>query len=212
MLTLDHNYNDFSGTKRIMRMVFSGFFRKNDGSALIEFAIVAPVFLLILFGVTEFGLFMYHKITVERIAVEVSRIASIAKTADSGACSGTANQSEYITCIVREKSHALINGDRVQVQIGRVADGGTSLPDICLDDPVNPSSAPATCTVYEDVDGNGIYRGAAASNYGGNGDTIEVRISYPWSVQFPLLKNYFGSASNKGITMITASTTIKNEP
>jgi hypothetical protein len=193
-------------------MVFSRFFRKNDGSALIEFAIVAPVFLLILFGVTEFGLFMYNKITVERIAVEVSRIASIAKTVDSGSCSGTSNQSEYITCIVREKSSALINGDRLQVQIGRVADGGTSLPDICLDDSANPSSAPATCNLYEDVDGNGVYRGSAASNYGGNGDTIEVQISYPWSVQFPLLNSYFGSASNKGIAMIAASTTIKNEP
>lgn len=198
--------------KQVMPMFSSGFFHKNDGSAIIEFAIVAPVFLLLLFGVTEFGLFMYHKITVERVAVEISRMASIGKTADGGACSGTNNQLAFITCIVRDKSHALINGDRVQVQVGTLAAGGTSIPDICLDDSANPSSTPATCTTYEDVDGNGVYRGAEASNFGGNGDTVEVRISYPWSVQFPLLKKYFGSAANKGIVMITASTIIKNEP
>ncbi len=200
--------------KYIKRFIPSAFMRKNDGSAIIEFAVVAPVFFLIMFGVTEFGFYMYQRITIERIAVEVSRIASITKTSDGpgGACPDTTDQIGYITCIVKSKASALINGDRVQVQVGTLAAGGTSVPDICLDDASNPSSAPATCTIYEDVDGNGSYKGAGASDAGTYGDTIEVRISYPMSVMFPIMRDYIGSPGHKGIVMISSSTIIRNEP
>ena len=190
---------------------YSRFLRKNDGSAIIEFAIVAPVFFLLFFGVTEFGLFMYHRITIERIAVEVSRISSIGKFSDS-VCSGFTNRKDYITCVVKNKASALINGNKVQVQINTLVAGGTTTPDICLDDALNPTSAPATCIVYEDVNGSGTYNGSASSNLGTAGEVIEVRISYPWVVQFPLAGRFFGSAAHKGIAMITAATTIKNEP
>ena len=187
------------------------FFRKNDGATIIEFAIVAPIFFLIMFGMIEFGLFMYHRTTVERIAVEISRLVSIGKTVDS-VCSGTKTQLEFINCVVEDRSSALMNGDRLQVQVKTLADGGTTVPDICLADPENPSSAPETCTIYEDVDGNGVYRGSSTSNFGANGDAVEIRLSYPWAVKFPLMSDYFGSADNKGIVMISASTIIKNEP
>jgi Flp pilus assembly protein TadG len=193
------------------KLSFFRLFRKSDGSAIIEFALIAPVFFLLFFGVTEFGLFMYHKMAIERIAVDISRAASIGKVSDaSGPCSTTTTQLDYINCTVREKSAGLINGDRIKTQVQILA-VGTTVPDICLDDINNPNSDVATCTIFEEVNGTAGYQGAAASSFGVNGQVMEVLIYYPWTVQIPLLNNFFGSAENKGISMISASTIIRNE-
>ncbi len=207
--------------KYIKKPVFSGFFRKNDGATIIEFALVAPIFFLIMFGMMEFGLFMYHKITVERIAVDISRVSSIGNISDSTCPTDPAKPSkerqiDYIKCIVREKSKALINGDRILVQIANLSSGaGAKIPDICLDDPKNPSSDPATCNIFEDVDGDGVYKGGASdtgsTNAEGVGDVIEVRISYPWTIQMPLMSKFFTNSMLNGVVMISESTIIRNE-
>ncbi len=210
--------------KYIKRPVFSGLFRSNDGATIIEFAVVAPVFFLIMFGMMEFGLYMYHKITVERIAVDVSRISSIQKISDSSCPTDTSKttkerQIDYIKCVVKEKSSALINGDRTQVQIANLSAGETSkAPDICLNDPEHPSSETPKedCKIYEDVDGDGNYTPSGGINTGstnvaGVGDVIEVRISYPWSIQMPFMSQFFGGPAHNGVVMISESTIIRNE-
>ncbi len=201
-----------------LHFFYSRFLRRNDGSAIIEFALVAPIFFLLFFGVIEFGLYTYHQIAVERIAAEVARTASIGKIGDSGCpASPTGTDSEkqllYIKCVVKRMAAGLINGDRIEVLVNDLAAGGTpSAPDICIEDTLPiPSSAPATCDKYEDVNGDGKYNGADASNAGVRGGTIQVRILYPFSVQFPIMSQYFGSGHN-GISMITAATVIRNEP
>ncbi|MEQ1790640.1 MAG: hypothetical protein ABL857_09385 [Rickettsiales bacterium] len=142
-------------------------------------------------------------------------MASIGKSSNS-VCSGLPTRESYIRCIVKDKASVLINGNRTEVQIQSLTAGGTTVPDICFD--VNPpSSAPATCAVYEDVDGSGPpYNGLAASNAGTAGQLIEVRISYPWSVQIPLLNKFFKTTDSQGnernVLMITAATVVKNEP
>lgn len=208
--------------KYIKRPVFSGLFRSNDGATIIEFAVVAPVFFLIMFGMMEFGLYMYHKITVERIAVDVSRISSIQKISDSSCPTDTSKttkerQIDYIICVVKEKSSALINGDRTQVQIANLSAGDSAkTPDICLDNPEKPTSEPVTCTIFEDVDGDGVYTHAGgidtgSTNVAGVGDVIEVRISYPWSIQMPFMSQFFGGPAHNGVVMISESTIIRNE-
>lgn len=192
----------------------SGFLRKNDGSAIVEFALVAPLFFLLVFAMLEFGLFLYSKIIVENIALEITRTASIGKTTDAE-CNGLSTREAYIKCLVEKRSSVLINGDRTQVQITVVNQGSTIVPDICFDtDP--PSSAPANCTVYQEVNNQADYQGAQASNAGNAGQIIEARISYPWSVLMPLVGQFFQRTDNKGnarnVVMITASTVIRNEP
>lgn len=188
-----------------------GIVYKNDGSAIIEFAIVAPLFFLIFFGVTEFGLYMYHKVVIESIAVDVSRIAAIGKESDS-VCNGLSSRVEYVKCVVKNKTYGLVNRDKIIIQSNTISSGGALPPDICMDDPNNPSSEPATCTIYEEINGSGGYQGAGSVKLGSAGELIEFRVSYPWKVQFPLLGQFFGSSAHKGISMITAATAIKNEP
>lgn len=198
-----------------MAVLHLGFFRKNDGSAIVEFALVAPLFFLLVFAMLEFGLFMYSKMIVENIALEITRAASIDNRDDAGCSVSHPKREDYLACLVKKKASVLIHGDEMQVEFKVVKDGVTVPPDICFD--TNPpTSTPATCTVYEEVNGEVGYQGAQISNAGKSGEVIEVRISYPWSVLMPLAGQFFQRTDNEGntknVVMITASTVIRNEP
>jgi Flp pilus assembly protein TadG len=55
---------------------------RSRGQALVEFAIVLPVFLLVLFGLIEFGYMLYSQMTVSNAAREAARAAVV----DPDAC------------------------------------------------------------------------------------------------------------------------------
>lgn len=197
-----------------MKRKLLNFIYKNDGATIIEFAVVAPLFFLLVFALVEFGMILYSKVIIEGIALEVTRTASLGKPNDAQ-CSNSKSREDYIKCFVKYKSAVLINGDKTQVQILRIGDGGTSVPDICFD--TNPpSSDQDKCDVYQEVNGKAGYQGIQASNLGVGGQVIEVRISYPWSILMPLVGEFFKTTDNKGNSrnsfMVTASTVIRNEP
>lgn len=200
----------------------TAFFSNESGTAIIEFAIIAPVFFLIFFGLFEFGLFMFHKVVLENIAVEVSRIVSLGGKS-SPACLGKVTREDFIKCVVTDKAQVLINPSQVQVQVVKAtAPNKSTSPDICLDDPNNPSSTVLACTQYQELNGTAGYQGIADSDAGLKSDIVEVRITYPWKVQLPLLNEYFSApvynsvtgvtTTQKGYLSITAVTVIKNEP
>ncbi len=194
------------------------FIRDQRGATILEFAVVAPVFFFIIMGILEFGLFMFHKVVIESITMQVSREASLTRTSGSGACSGTTDRYAYIRCYVREKAGYLINGEQVEVNINTVAQGGTRVADICLNvDP--PSSTVATCVGppgWEEVNGIPGYQSTTGSAPGAAGELIEVRVSYPWRVLVPFMSQLIGTqrddGSRTGVVMITSSTVFRNEP
>jgi hypothetical protein len=191
--------------------------KNTNGATIVEFAIVAPIFFLIILGIIEFGLYMFHRVTLEAIVMQAGREASLGRSSVAGgACSGTNDSVSYIQCYVRAKSAALFHGEEVTFNINRVA-AGTVVPDICLDNPSNPSSRPATCTFYDNVNGIPDYQGASSNNVtGAAGELIEVRVNYPWRILIPFAGQYFGNRDaqgrNTGVALITTSTVIKNEP
>lgn len=203
-------------------MQLRNFIRNTSGASIIEFAIVAPVFFLLIMGIIEYGLFMFHKVAIESITMQVGREASLNSSSGYSTCNGGSDRYAYIRCYVREKSSGLINNEQVEVSINAVANGGTRSYDICLTD---PPSSPPTCPVtfgYEDVNRNGVYDPpATANNPGGAGELIEVRVSYPWHVLVPFMSQIIGSMqpskngeprTRSGVVMITSSTVFRNEP
>lgn len=194
--------------------------RDRRGASILEFALIAPIFFLLIMGILEFGLFMFHKVVIESITMQVGREASL-NTSAGTTCAGGNDRLTYIRCYVREKSAFLINGEQTQVTINTVAQGGTRVSDICLD--VDPPRSTPTCSgSYEDVNGNNVYDPPAVNNsVGAPGDLIEVRVSYPWQVLVPFMKYFIGSSQataegeapkRTGVVMITSSTVFRNEP
>lgn len=70
--------------------------RSDRGAALVEFGIVAPLLLILLFGVVEFGLLFGRKLDVSQGAREGARLASVNFQTTSGS-SGATQSSEIVT-------------------------------------------------------------------------------------------------------------------
>lgn len=69
-----------------------------QGQTLVEFAIVLPIFLLIVFSVIQFGFLMGGQDAVTNAAREATRYAStlpVANTTDAGSCSSGTGQKAY---------------------------------------------------------------------------------------------------------------------
>ena len=51
--------------------------RRSRGQSLVEFAVVFPIFILILFGIIEFGFMLYSQMTVSNAAREAARVSVV---------------------------------------------------------------------------------------------------------------------------------------
>lgn len=60
--------------------------RRQHGQALVEFSLVIPVFLLLLFGIIDFGRFVYTANGLNQAAREAARVGSVSIRTE---CSGT---------------------------------------------------------------------------------------------------------------------------
>lgn len=74
------------------KWIQNSLFKKNDGVAAVEFAIVLPLLLLILFGIINFGVLLYDQAVITNAAREGARWASINAQIDQASgspCSST---------------------------------------------------------------------------------------------------------------------------
>ena len=200
--------------------------RQCCGATIIEFAIVAPVFLLLLGAIVEYGLYMFHSVAIESAVMQAARTASIGKTQSStGPCAATRDRAEYIQCYVKDRTSNLINADAISIQANTVANGGLGsvvMPDICMTNPTTTGSTCPTGTPWLEVNGINGYQGGSGltmASMGNAGDLVEIRVNYPWRVQIPFMKSFFGcrgdqqqAGCQQGVAMIAAATVLKNEP
>lgn len=113
--------------------------RSERGAALIEAALVTPVFLMVVFSLFEFGLLFRTKLTVENASREGARAASI-----------QGNDAEADYYIVRTVEHALAAIDLQQLQylvVFRATGVDDSLPAACA-----TSSQAGLCNRYTAAD------------------------------------------------------------
>ncbi len=67
--------------------------RNESGQSLVEFTIVLLPLLLVLFGIIEFGLIMFQKVSIEHDAREAGRLAAVNDPAGKTAATGV-----FFTC------------------------------------------------------------------------------------------------------------------
>ncbi len=184
--------------------LFTRFTRQTEGATIIEFALVAPLFFLILMGTVEFGLLRFSQVAIEAAVAQASRAASIGTNASG------CDRACTVRALVQEKTRGLINAGEVSVAATLVGTGVTSEPDICLTDP--PSTPPAcpksVAENYQDTNNNGRYDPPGNLSLGNAGDLVELRVSFPWKVQMPFASYLF----KNGVYMISSTTIFRNEP
>ena len=189
-------------------------FRHTGGATAVEFAVVATMFFTLFMGVIEYGLFMMTQVAIEGAVTQAGRAGSISTL-------GGLDRVTAVQNLVEEKTHGLINAGSVAVTTGVVetangasGSGAGAAPDICEPagaDPF-PCSPTRPCPPGTPFIPGGapdaVCTGPASTSVGGPGDIVEIRVSYPWKVLFPILGQFFG---NHGVVIIQSTTVVKNE-
>ncbi|HLY14312.1 MAG TPA: TadE/TadG family type IV pilus assembly protein [Candidatus Limnocylindrales bacterium] len=138
--------------------------RRSRGQALVEFAIVLPVFLLVLSGVLDFGFLLYGRMTA------INAIKEVAQCGSTGQCTVDSAGNSISWSAMQAKA----------IAIG-TADGLTVTPTFTCEAQVGTS--PITWTTCNPAPG------ALMSSLGGPvpGDAVLVTATYQYQTFFPLL-------------------------
>lgn len=170
------------------------FLRDRRAVAAIEFAIVFPVFLFVVFFIMELSLICFSAITIENAVAESTRLAKVSLT--SGASLNDTIRNE-----IQNRSYGLINPARLTI-VSTVAPNA-SLPadynDIagedCVDDVTQLIIGKCPCAsgdILIDSNGNGTCDapgavGGSSLDTGRPGDIVRYTVTYRWRVLTPLV-------------------------
>lgn len=77
-------------------MAISDFIKKQKGASAIEFAIVLPLFMVLVFGIIEFGVIMYDKAVITNASREGARFGILFDVADTSDAAIQAKVTEFI--------------------------------------------------------------------------------------------------------------------
>lgn len=160
--------------------------RDDSGSAAVEFAFVAPVFFMLLFGIIEGGLMFFGQGLLINATQDAARLIRTGQAQNGGMSKADFAQQ---VCNGIDKLLSCANLE-VDVQAYPAGFGGT---------PANP------------LDGNGDpVAGQNNYNTGGACDVVVVRSFYQYKVLTPLVSPLL--TGGKGYRYLLAAAAIRNEP
>ena len=144
------------------------YFRRNvarfgaarDGATAVEFALIAPAFLAMLFAIIETTLFLFAQATLQNAAVEAGRQFMTGQVQNAGT-----TQSNFKTNTVCPMLSALFNCNNVQIDVATYSSFSSAV-----------TSAPAL------YDANGALITTGIWDPGTQGDVMVVQIAYPWQI------------------------------
>jgi Flp pilus assembly protein TadG len=150
---------------------------RTRGQALVEFALVIPFFLLVLFGIVDMSRFVYESNALNEVAREAARQGTVAwRPVD---CNGL----DRVACV-----KAL-----VQHRITAVGVASTDITVVCYRVPSN-GTKPA----------DGAQADTCGATWQG-GDLVRVQISTRFSLLTPLIAQFLAPTVNGNATWVTVS-------
>ncbi len=158
---------------------------REDGTAAIEFALVAAPFLALMFAILETGLVFFAGQTLETVAANSARLIL---TGQSQSMSQTTFNTNVCAKVV-----AMFDCNLIMLDVktySNFSGASTSLP----------------------VDSNGnVQSGGFTFQQGGPGDIVVMRLMYPWPVWMSLLGFSLSNMSGSK-RLLMATVAFRNEP
>jgi len=164
--------------------------RANRGSAAIEFALIAPVFFLFLFGIIETGVIYFGTAMVQNATDDTARMIR------TGQLSGTLTSDELVTQVCSEIKGLITAAsckNNLQVDLRSYTNFGDSSypsvtkPDGTIDTTKLKVEAAADCSV------------------------VLFRTFYPWTIMTPLMSTLIENTQT-GQYILSASAAFRTEP
>ena len=186
-----------------VRPFLQSFKDSQAGVSAIEFALIAPTLMLLIFGIIEYALIM----TVYNVMESSTSISS--RLGKTGYAAQGITRAQTIINAITTRAGTVIDADALTVtskfykQYDQIND-----PEPYVD--TNGNGSRDNGESYTDINGNGQWDSdMGASGYGSAGDVVVYKVSYPWSVTTPIMRELIGT---NGIYTITTHAVVKNEP
>jgi len=177
--------------------------RAEDGVTALEFAIVAPVLMMLVFSIIEFSLIMMVYNVMESSTSISSRLGKTGFVTE-----GQTREQTILTSIMARAGN-LIRQENLTVtskfykQFDQIND-----PEPFID--ANHNGNFDVGENYTDVNGNSQWDAdMGASGYGSANDVVVYSVSYPWPISTPIMREFIGTDGN---FIITTHAVVKNEP
>lgn len=163
---------------------------RESGATIVEFAIVAPLFILVLFAALQIGFVMLIQSALDTAAREASRVGI------TGATSAGMTRSDAINAkilqVIDMYSGSIVDPSKVSI----VVKSYSSLSNIGTPEPftdTNNNGKYDNGEPFTDVNGTGVWDAdqGISGSFGLSGQVVEYKICYPWDTIFPI----FGTSS-----------------
>lgn len=182
----------------------SPFKRCENGATAVEFAVVLPVLLTLMFGLIEFSLIMFTKSVMEGATTVTSRLGKTGYTAE-----GQSRQ-DMLVALLTEQSYGLLDPEKIEITTlvyQSFDDIGAAEP---LDD-LNGNAFWDEGENYVDINGNGAWdNNMGEAGLGNAGDIVVYKVEYPWPVATPIISKIIGNS--EGNMPLEVSVVVRNEP
>ena len=172
-------------------------FRDQDGAAIVEFALIAPVLLMTLFGLFDLGHGMYTKSLLQGAIEKASRDSTI-----EGAATGTMD-AKVTTVVRRIAAGSTITFNRKSYATFT----SVNLPEEFTD--TNSNGVCGGGETFEDANGNGVWD--ANQGRTGNGGARDA-VLYTVTVSFPRIMPIGRLVGQSNTQVMTTSTVLRNQP
>jgi hypothetical protein len=173
----------------------------DDGKAIVEFALVAPIFLGITLSIFEFSGIMFVQTLLEGGAREASRYGLTGQQPEG------VSRDDMILQIVSENSFGIIDIDELEMTTLVYGDfSEVGQPEPFTDE--NGNDAYDAGEPYVDSNGNGSWDDdMGAAGLGGPGEVVVYEMRYDWPIMIPLFQPFFGDH-----VTLQANIAVRNEP
>ncbi len=186
--------------RRIFRRpFFRGFRRSEDGNAIVEFALTAPLFLLILMGIFDFSWQIYAKQVLQGAVSQAARNATL---------EGNALNQSALDATVRSKVlNVFKNGEVTFVRRAYDSYSEVGDPEAFTDANSNGRYDSGEC--FEDVNGNSSWD--ADRGQIGNGGAEDV-VLYTATLQIDRVLPVWKMLGQSPQSRMTATSVLRNQP
>lgn len=181
----------------------AGLRRDQRGATALEFALVAPLFFLMVMGTTEVGLSMFAQNVMEGATFAASRLGKTGYVTSGG------TQEQTIREVLNNRAGALLDTSKIVIT-SKVYE---QFDQIGQSEPFMDANGDGVRDIgenYTDVNGNGQYDiDMGSSGLGVAGQVVVYTVTYPWQLSTPVVSALLG---HDGVINLTARTVVQNEP
>lgn len=178
------------------------FWSQKDGATAIEFAIIAPVFFMLLMGIIEIGLIMFAQTVLSGSLAHGARIGKTGYTEGERAA--------YIRSEILRLSGGVLDPGQLQVNpLHYESFESVGAIEPCIPANIDPCLGSTPNVHFQDINGNGIRDDRGIAGPGGRNRIVLYEARYDWPIFTPMMGHFFGNGS--GTFELSATALVKNE-